>query len=109
MHNSQPTPLRFKNKRSAPLKTRVEFYRKIHFLRLRPRDLIPEMILVCDYDILILIVELNTLISVTPLNEWQNLKLEHFEVGNFGQKLALFSAIMSIFSPLGAPELLLRG
>ena len=55
------------------------------------------MIQVCDYDILIVFVELNTLIYVRPLNEWQILKLGHFEVGKFGQELALFSAIL-IFS-----------
>ena len=48
--------------------------------------LIPEMIQVCDYDILIVLVELNTLIYVRPLNEWQILELWHFEVGNFGKK-----------------------
>ena len=52
--------------------------------------LIPEMIQVCDYDILIVLVELHTLICVRSLNEWQILELGHFEVGNFGQKLALF-------------------
>ena len=53
------------------------------------------MIQVCDYDILIVLVELNTLIYVRPLSEWQNLKLGHFEVGNFDQKLALFSDFCS--------------
>ena len=55
------------------------------------------MIQVCDYDILIALVELHTLIYVRPLNEWQILELGHFEVGNFGKKMALFSTIM-IFS-----------
>ena len=41
--------------------------------------LIPELIQVCDYDILIVLVELNTLIYARPLNEWQILELcEHF-------------------------------
>ena len=44
---------------------------------------IPEMIQVCDYDILIVLCELNTLMEVGPLNEWQNLE---FEVENFGKK-----------------------
>ena len=55
-------------------------------LRLGGGGLIPEMIQVCDYDILIVLVEPNKFIWVKPLNEWQNLKLERFEVGNFGQK-----------------------
>ena len=42
----------------------------------------------------------NTLIYVRPLNEWQILELGHFDVGNFGQKLALFLAIMISFSQL---------
>ena len=33
---------------------------------------------------MIVLVELNTLIYVRPLNEWQILALGHFEVGNFG-------------------------
>ena len=66
--------------------------------------LIPEMIQVCDYDILIVLVELNTLIYVRPLNEWQSLELGHFEVGNFGQTLALFSTTMFFFSQLGSPR-----
>ena len=52
--------------------------------------LIPDMIQVCDYDILIVVVELHTLIYLRPLNEWRILELGHFEVGNFGQKLAFF-------------------
>ena len=43
--------------------------------------LIPEMIQVCDCDILIVLVELNTLIYVRPLNEWQILELGDFGVG----------------------------
>ena len=46
--------------------------------------LIPEIIQVCDNDILVELVELNTLIYVRPLNEGQILKLGHFEVWNFG-------------------------
>ena len=42
-----------------------------------------------------------------PLNEWQNLKLGHFEVGNLGQKLALFSAI--IFSLLEGARATFKG
>ena len=68
----------------------------------------PEMIQVCDYDILIVLVELNTLIYVRSFYEWQNLKFGHFEVEIVDQKLALFPAIMSIFSPLGMLEQLLR-
>ena len=41
------------------------------------------MIQVCDQYILIVLVELNTLIYVRPLNEWQIPELGHFEVGNF--------------------------
>ena len=41
--------------------------------------LIPEIIQVGDYAILIVIVELNTLIYVRPLNEWQILELGNFE------------------------------
>ena len=37
----------------------------LHTLELRPGGLIPEMIQVCDYDILIVLVELNTLIGGT--------------------------------------------
>ena len=44
------------------------------------------MIQVCDYDILIVLGELNTLIYVGPLNEWENLELGHFEVRNFSKK-----------------------
>ena len=47
--------------------------------------LIPEMIQVCDYDKLIVLVELNTLLYVRPLNDWQILELGHFEVGNFAK------------------------
>ena len=63
-----------------------------HTLKIRPGEggQIPEMIQVCDYDILIVIVELHTLIYMRPLNEWQNLKLSHFEVGNLGPKMTLF-------------------
>ena len=58
---------------------------RLHSLKHRPGGwgLIPEMIQVCDYDILIVLVELYTLIYVRPLHEWQILKLGHFEVGNF--------------------------
>ena len=49
--------------------------------------LIPEMIQECDYDILIVLVELNTLVYVGPLNEWQILELGHFEVRNFEKKI----------------------
>ena len=54
----------------------------IHSLKHRPGGwgLIPEMIQVCDYDILILFVELNMFIYMRPLNEWQILELGHFEV-----------------------------
>ena len=34
--------------------------------------------------------ELNTLIYVRPLNEWQIPKCRHFEVGNFDQEMTLF-------------------
>ena len=40
-------------------------------------------------DILIALVELNTVIDVEPLNEWQILELGHFEVGNFDQNFFL--------------------
>ena len=49
------------------------------------RGLIPEMIQVCELYILIVLIELNALIYVRPLNEWQILELGHFEVGNFGK------------------------
>ena len=58
----------------------------LHTLKIRPGGLIPEMIQVCDYDILIVLGGLNTLIYLKPLNEWQILELGHFEVGNLGQK-----------------------
>ena len=45
-------------------------YGHIHSLKLRPGGSIPELIQVCDYDILIVLDELNTLIYVRPLNEW---------------------------------------
>ena len=64
----------------------------VHSLKHRPGGwgLIPEMIQVSDYDILIVLIELHTLIYVRPLNEWQILKLGYFEVGNFGQNWHFF-------------------
>ena len=62
--------------------------------------LIPERIQVYNYDILIVLVELNTLIYVRPLNEWQILELGHFEVGNFGK---------NFFSPLGGARATFTG
>ena len=61
----------------------------------------PEMIKVRDYDILIKLVELNTLIYVRPLNEWQILELGVFEIGNF-------SIIMSIISPVGSDRAIFK-
>ena len=66
------------------------------------------MIQVWDYDILIVLDELNTLVYVRPLNELQIPKLRHYEVGNFGPKIRLFSAKMSILPPLGVIEQLKR-
>ena len=60
-----------------------------HSLKHRPGGQIPEMIQVWDYDILIVLGELNTLILVGPLNNLeigQNMELGHFEVGNFRKK-----------------------
>ena len=54
-------------------------------------SLIPEMIQGCDYDILIVLVELNTLIWVGPLYECQILELGHFEVGNFEKKMCFLA------------------
>ena len=70
-------------------------YRNAHSLKHRPGGwgLIPEMIQLCDYDILIVLVELNTLIFVRPLSEWQILELGHFEVGNFGKKIIFFAQL----------------
>ena len=62
---------------------------------------IPEMIQVCDHDILIVLVELNTLIYVRPLNEWEILELGHFEIRNFGQILAFFVYIVFFSHNLG--------
>ena len=67
-----------------------------------------EIIQVCDWCILIVLDELNTLIYVRVLDKWQIPKLRHIDVGNFGPKMTLFSAIMSIFSPLRGDRLLLR-
>ena len=64
--------------------------------------LIPEMIQVCDCDILIVLVELNMLICVRLLNEWQILELGHFEVGNFGKKWDFFSTLMFFLTTGGA-------
>ena len=65
------------------------------------KGLIPAMIQVCDYDFL-MVLELSTLIYVRPLKEWQILELGHFEVGNFGQKLALFFGHNDFFSEVNA-------
>ena len=59
------------------------------------------MIQGCDYDILIVLIELNTLIEVGPLNEWQILELGHFEVGNFEKKC--------VFSQLGGARTPFKG
>ena len=55
--------------------------------------LVQEMIQVCDYDILIVLVKLHMLISDLSASG-KILEFGHFEVGNFGKKLALFSTIM---------------
>ena len=61
-------------------------YSDLHCLKHRPGGwgLIPGMIQVCDYNILIVLVELHTLIYVRPLNDWQILELGPFEVESFG-------------------------
>ena len=57
-----------------------------------------------DYDILIVLVELHTLIYVRPLNEWHNPKLRHFEVENFGPKMTFIFGYNINFRAIGGIE-----